>query len=80
MYRWQVGQGAPTKKFPCWLQAALSLVYVTLWGSMIYAATEKSLRGESSGDWPVVVLVLVWIGVGLWWRWRSVKNRRDAKV
>ena len=67
MHRWHDGR-KPIKKLPIWLVAILSLVYVTLWSFKIYTAAEKSLRGESSGDWPVIILILAGIGVGMYQR------------
>ena len=67
MHRWHDGR-KPIKKLPIWLVAILSLVYVTLWSFKIYTAAGKSLRGESSGDWPVIILILAGIGVGMYHR------------
>ena len=72
MYRWTDGR-KPIKKLPIWLVAILSLVYVTLWSFKIYTAAGKSLRGESSGDWPVIVIIGLAIVAGMGWRWRSAR-------
>ena len=73
MIKWR--QSTLSKKIPRWLVAILSLVYITLWSFKIYTATGKSLRGESSGDWPVtesyVTAFARALGIRLEFMWRK---------
>lgn len=78
MTKWQTGRPAPPKKITRLHWAILGLVYYISAAVIIYQATEKSLRGESSGDWPVVAVIVAAIVVGMGMRWRREGEKRHG--